>query len=106
MKNRIRDYPKRVCHNPNCGLLYEPRRFDAKHCDRICADRCRACHAVYEKAAYKRIALEKRRSLKGLSKKALDLVKAQVVNRGDPEDVEKVIAELEALKANMEAQNG
>ena len=79
-----KDLTERRCHNEACAKLYMPVRVNQKHCDRICGDRCRLCHHVYELAYYKRLKMKKKRVQRGrkIPESALKLVQALEVNRG------------------------
>ena len=74
-------YPMRVCHNPKCQNLFLPHRVDQLHCDRVCADRCRPCHEMYEKDYQVRLKARKRKTQQGL-KGAVAIVDALGKSRG------------------------
>ena len=75
-----KEYPLRVCHNLRCQTLFKPRRYDQLHCDRVCTDRCRPCHEIYEKDYQVRLKERKRKTQQGL-KGAMGLVEAMQKNR-------------------------
>lgn len=69
------DFGRRECHNMACLRIFTAQKGNQKHCDKICANRCRICHRKYESAYYKRLSEKMRRTHRGLGG-AIKLVEA------------------------------